>query len=255
MGFLVRTSCCIDGRLVTSGAAHSWKPWSTTASWHAPPPGNTRGVSRPDPAGAGPTRGAGPAGAFRPRHRRIDEARPPGCGCAVAGESMANQNHHHRVVIEAVTPEVDAGRFPVKRVVGEAVVVEADVFADGHDRLVVLLRHRPTPADRSTAVAAWHEVPMTELVNDRWTARFTVEALGRHEYTVSAWVDRFASWQVELTKKFGAGQDVSSELIEGAMLVRPTASWISAPPARRVQGRAAVRSAGAGDRPGLIEQA
>ena len=119
-----------------------------------------------------------------------------------------------RVVVEGVHPEVDGGRFPVKRVVGEEVVVSADVHADGHDVLAAVLLYRKAGA------AAWEEARMTPVGNDRWRARFTVAAVGEYEYTVEGWIDRFETWRHELSKKFGAGQDVSSELLEGAALVR-----------------------------------
>jgi starch synthase (maltosyl-transferring) len=118
-----------------------------------------------------------------------------------------------RVVVERVRPEVDGGRFPIKRVAGESVVVRADVFADGHDRVgaAVLFRR---------AGGSWCESPMEPLGNDRWRATFAVEDPGRYEYTVEGWIDRFGSWRQELSKKVGAGQDVASELLEGASLVR-----------------------------------
>ena len=128
-----------------------------------------------------------------------------------------------RVVIEGVEPEVDEGRFPIKPTVGEDVEVRADVFADGHDLLSAVLRFRyvGTPA----ADADWTEVPMTLLGNDRWSARFHTTALGQYEYTLQAWIDRFATWRKELVKKSEAGQDVASELLEGSELVaqRPAA--------------------------------
>jgi starch synthase (maltosyl-transferring) len=128
-----------------------------------------------------------------------------------------------RVVIEAVSPEIACGRFPIKRVVGERVTVEADVFADGHDRLAAVLRHRYVgpEADRDTG---WREAPMAPLGNDRWGGTFQVEHLGRYEYTVEAWVHRFASWVHGLEAKLGAGQDVSSDLQEGAQIVRSAAA-------------------------------
>ena len=76
---------------------------------------------------------------------------------------------------------MDGGRFAAKRIVGDSVVVEADAFADGHDVVVVRLRHRPL------GDTAWIELPMEELGNDRWRASFRVDALGRHAYTVAAW--------------------------------------------------------------------
>jgi starch synthase (maltosyl-transferring) len=122
-----------------------------------------------------------------------------------------------RVVIEGVEPEIDGGRFPIKRSVGEEVVVAADIYADGHDVLATVLRYRHAGED------AWKEAPMGPRVNDRWEARFTVTALGVYEYTLQAWVDRFASWRRDLSKKVEANQDVASELLEGAELVTQAA--------------------------------
>ena len=92
-----------------------------------------------------------------------------------------------RVVIERVTPEVDCGRFPIKRTIGERVIVSADIHADGHDRLAAALLLRKAGASR------WREVPMVLVDNDRWEAHFTVEKLGRYEYCVDGWIDRFGT--------------------------------------------------------------
>ena len=123
-----------------------------------------------------------------------------------------------RVVIEDVMPSVDGGGFPAKRSVGETVEVSADIFADGHDTLAAVVRYR------YAGDAIWHEEPMSALENDRWVAAFTVERLGRYEFTLSAWVDVFASWQRALDKKVAAAQEVSSELQEGAALVLAAAT-------------------------------
>jgi starch synthase (maltosyl-transferring) len=114
------------------------------------------------------------------------------------------------VVIEAVRPELDCGRFPIKRVCGDQVVVEADIFADGHDLLACAVLHRRDGA------ADWASVPMEPLGNDRWRGAFTVAEIGVHRYTVRAWIDRFASWRRDLRKKLEAGQDVGVELIQQA---------------------------------------
>ena len=121
-----------------------------------------------------------------------------------------------RVIVENLHPEVDAGRFPIKRTVGEEVVVGADIFTDGHDKLSAALLYR------RAGETSWQQAPMQSLGNDRWQAAFTVDAIGRYEYTVESWVDRFGSWRLELSKKVGAGQDVKSELLEGAALLRDT---------------------------------
>lgn len=118
-----------------------------------------------------------------------------------------------RVVIEGVEPEIDGGDFPVKRVIGDEVVVEADVYADGHDALTAMLFHR---REQTTV---WHRLPMQELVNDRWRGSFQVSELGRYYYTLAAWVDHFATWRRDLKKRLEAGQDIAVELLEGARLL------------------------------------
>jgi starch synthase (maltosyl-transferring) len=122
-----------------------------------------------------------------------------------------------RVVVEAVTPQVDGGQFPIKRTPGEDVIVEADVFADGHDTLAVALLWRPQGKD------SWNETLMEAIGNDRWRARFRITEMTAYEYAVEGWIDRFESWGVALSKKVGAGQEVTSELLEGAVLVREAA--------------------------------
>jgi starch synthase (maltosyl-transferring) len=119
---------------------------------------------------------------------------------------------HSRVVILAVRPEVDGGRYPVKRVVGDTVEVEADVVIDGHDIVRAALLHRP-PGE-----TAWREVEMTAAGNDVWRASFALTALGRHHYVVEAWVDRVASWRRGVDRKREAGADVRVELLEGQAL-------------------------------------
>jgi starch synthase (maltosyl-transferring) len=119
-----------------------------------------------------------------------------------------------RVVIENITPQVDCGRFPAKRVIGESVAVEADVFTDGHDAVAATLfyRHESTPD--------WQAVPMSALGNDRWQARFTVQTLGRYLFTIGGWVDHLESWRQGLAKKYEAGQDIELDLRQGAVLAR-----------------------------------
>jgi len=123
-----------------------------------------------------------------------------------------------RLAIEAVRPEVDGGRFPVKRIIGSRVEVEADVFGDGHEVLGAAVQFRPV------GTRAWREAPLVRGDNDRWRGAFTVDRLGRFEYTVIAWRDRFRTWRDEVTKKVDAGQDVTLETREGAALLADAAS-------------------------------
>jgi len=143
-----------------------------------------------------------------------------------------------RVVIEGVHPEIDAGRFPIKRTMGETVVVSADIFAEGHDVVVAVVRHGSVGADD------WVETPMTELGNDRWTATFKVENPGRYAYTFEAWVDDFATWRRDLAKRVDAGQDVSSELLEGAEFLRRAADRARGADAERLRVHATAMSNG-----------
>ncbi len=118
-----------------------------------------------------------------------------------------------RIAIENVAPQCDAGRFAVRRIVGQQVKVSADVWMDGHDQLaVMLLWHAP-------GEETWHEVPMTHAGNDVWTGSFPLLGLGRHTFTVEAWRDPYATWRDEVTKKRQAGVDVTLETEEGAQLV------------------------------------
>ena len=117
-----------------------------------------------------------------------------------------------RVVIERVSPEVDSGRFPIKRTVDEDVIVEADIFVDGPDQLRCLLLHR------LAGTQSWVEVLMTPVSKDRWQARFSVDAVGRYEYTVVASVDRFLTWRHDLAQREEV-DDIVVALQVGAALV------------------------------------
>jgi starch synthase (maltosyl-transferring) len=125
-----------------------------------------------------------------------------------------------RVVIENVQPQVDCGRFPIKRTVGDRVVVTADIFADGHDILHAVLRHRPETQP------GWEEIPMEPRAegNDRWQGEFSVPAQGRHLYTLQAWIDHYQSWSRDLEKKFEAAQDISVDILTGIRLIDATAA-------------------------------
>jgi starch synthase (maltosyl-transferring) len=122
-----------------------------------------------------------------------------------------------RVIIERVSPEIDGGRFPIKRVPGEPVEVQADIFADGHDVISAVLLFR------SALELTWTELPMEPLANDRWRAIFRPREQGTCAYTVEAWLDHFKSWQRDLGKKTAAGQDVTVELQVGSALLIATA--------------------------------
>ncbi|MBI2392170.1 MAG: alpha-1,4-glucan--maltose-1-phosphate maltosyltransferase [Deltaproteobacteria bacterium] len=131
--------------------------------------------------------------------------------------SGAGTDGRRRVLIEHVRPEIDGGRFPIKRVVGDRVDIEADVFVDGHDVLAVRLLY-------AEEGAPFVEVPMVARGNDVFAASFAVPRCGRYRYTVEAWVDAFATFRHGLMKKVAAGQDVRVELLDGGRLVAAAAA-------------------------------
>ena len=117
-------------------------------------------------------------------------------------------------VIENLQPVVDGGRYPTKRIVGEDLVVEADIFKDGHDVVAAALKWRVLAERR------WRETPMAYIDNDRWRGVCTLYDVAIYEYTVEAWTDTFRGWQLEFTAKFGAGiSELRSEALEGAALL------------------------------------
>jgi starch synthase (maltosyl-transferring) len=152
--------------------------------------------------------------------RSSSRIQPPSSGRAAGGTLEAAGRR--RVVVEHVRPEIDGGRFPIKRTVGESVRVTAWVHADGHVVLAAVVRYRPAP--KPDAEGEWLERVMQPLGNDEWTAEFDIEQQCPYEYTVCGWVDRFESWRRGLAAKVNAHQDVASELLEGAALVRATAA-------------------------------
>src|SRR5688500_40779 len=122
------------------------------------------------------------------------------------------------VVIEQVAPELDDGRYAIKREVGDELVVEADICREGHDQLAarLLFRRWDEPG--------WREAPMAHRDNDRWSGSFLLEANTRYVYTVEARPDVFRSWELDLKKRAEAGQDLTSDLLEGRRLLEEAAT-------------------------------
>jgi starch synthase (maltosyl-transferring) len=133
-----------------------------------------------------------------------------------------------RLIIEAVTPSVDGGRHPVKRIVGDAVRVECDAYGEGHDPIQVVLRWRASDE-------AWREKRMTALGNDRWAAELPLERVGRYLFAIEAWRDEFAIYRSELRKKYEAGVPVALELIEGETILSHALSRASGVDAARLK--------------------
>jgi len=131
------------------------------------------------------------------------------------------------IIIECVTPELDGGRYPVKRIVGDTVSIGADLIKDGHDILGARALYQG-PGDDD-----WSVAPMQfDFDSDRWYGEFRVDRIGHWKFTVEAWTDSFETWRSALKKKIAADQDVSSELMEGAALARSAARSTRFGPAR-----------------------
>ncbi|MFL5732627.1 MAG: alpha-1,4-glucan--maltose-1-phosphate maltosyltransferase [Chloroflexia bacterium] len=143
-----------------------------------------------------------------------------------------------RAIVEGVKPEIDAGRYPIKRVTGEKVVVEADVFTDGHEAVSAALLYRKEEDPD------WTEVLMAPLVNDRWQAEFEITEPGRYHYTVQGWLDPFKFWSRSLAKRVEAGQDVDVELLIGVGLVEDALGRATSADALKLKEYAASLRAG-----------
>jgi starch synthase (maltosyl-transferring) len=128
------------------------------------------------------------------------------------------------VLIENVQPQIDGGRYPVKRAAGETVRVTADVLKEGHDDLAVVLRWRQLTPNASEP----REVAMRAMGNDAWEGEFPLFDVGLYGFVVEAWPDPFRTWAHELSRKIEVGRDVSSELLEGAQLLRAAAERAAA---------------------------
>ena len=132
-----------------------------------------------------------------------------------------------RVVIEKIKPQIDCGAFPIKRVIGETVTVQAEIFTDGHDSLAAEVLYRKESASE------WTRLPLSFVENDRWQATFTIEELGGYFYTVEAWIDHFQTWQKDIQKKFDAGQDIGVDMLIGVQYVEEAAKGADAEEQKR----------------------
>jgi starch synthase (maltosyl-transferring) len=133
-----------------------------------------------------------------------------------------------RIHIEEVYPELDAGRYPVKRLVGEWLEVWADLFRDGHDKLRAVVKFRCEDEP-------WREAPFVFYDNDRWVGRFRLDRVGLWRYTIEAWTDHFESWRDEVEKKLAAGHNIELELVEGQSVIEAALQQAQAADAARLR--------------------
>jgi starch synthase (maltosyl-transferring) len=122
-----------------------------------------------------------------------------------------------RIAIEAINIDIDGGRFAAKAAAGLSLVISADIFGDGHERLAAAVLHRMDDE------ADWRETPLELVENDRWEAPIVMPRAGRGRVRLAAWRDVFGTWQADVAKKIAAGQDVLIEIEEGRLLVQAAA--------------------------------
>jgi len=152
--------------------------------------------------------------------------------------AQQDNSGRRRVVIEGISPEVDGGRFPAKRTIGDLVRVEADVFTDGHDAIAASVLAHKVGSD------GWTEIPMRPLVNDRWEAAFRVGELGRYAFKVQGWVDHFETWRRDLLKRIQAENDTLVDYLIGADLIEQASLRATGADSGWLRDRAAVLRAG-----------
>ncbi len=178
-------------------------------------------------------------------HPTLNAERPPSRSAGEqAARSEPRQRLHPRwrpearIAIEDVSPQLDDGRYPVKRVLGDEFEVQADIFRDGHDKLCAVVKFAPEGQ-------AWREAPLHLFDNDRWVGHFGLDELGLWRYAIEAWTDPFESWRDEFEKKREAGQSIEVELVEGRAIV--AIALRGAGPDETAQIRRMLRSFDAGD--------
>jgi starch synthase (maltosyl-transferring) len=167
----------------------------------------------------------------------VPPAPPARPATSATSRASAAQRSPSRIVIQYPSPAIDAGRFAVKRCVGDTVTVSADVFRDGHEIIRAVVRYRG-PGD-----SRWREAELARidahLEGVRWSTEIVLDRQGRWQYTIEAWTDVFGTWRAELARKVAAGQsELAGELSEGIVLLSGAAQRIPARGARALVAHA-----------------
>lgn len=145
-----------------------------------------------------------------------------------------NIDGHQRVSIDNLSPEVECGKAPIKRIVNEDININVDIYSDGHDKVDAVLLYREKDSGKGKE-KKWSEMPLKFEGNDRWSSQLSFTNTGTYQYTIEAWVDHFATWQYGLRKKYEAGQDIETELKIGANLIEESISRGDASQKKKLQ--------------------
>ncbi len=161
---------------------------------------------------------------------RISVRACPAEACGDRSEDLTKlPDGRRRVAIENVTPAVDGGRYPIRRLAGDSVRVEADIFVDGTDAITAFLEYR------RLGTRFWSRVRMRPLNNDRWQASFPLPEMGTFEYGVRAWVDPLSTWREELRKRTVNRSWQPADLSEGVAILRTLLESARGSMARRIR--------------------
>jgi len=136
----------------------------------------------------------------------------------------------NRSVIDNVAPQINNGRFPLRRIVGETVNVTAEIFGDGHDYLRAVIEYKTTSARK------WDSVEMVSHPNDKWTGAFQVTERETYQYRIVSWIDHLKTWHSGFKKKHADDQPMDVELIIGANFLNEVAAKLKGPAAKEVNG-------------------
>ena len=128
--------------------------------------------------------------------------------------SAAAAADHPRIVIDNIVPSMDGGDFAIKRIHGDTLIIEADIFADGHEQLSAAIIYRTDDAE------IWSSVMMVPVGNDRWRGELSLRRIGRHVFAIEAWLDRWGGFVRDLIKKRDAGQPLDVTIMEGLGLIQ-----------------------------------
>lgn len=141
---------------------------------------------------------------------------------------------HQRISIDNLSPEIDCGKAPIKRIINENIDIEVDVYGDGHDKVNAVLLYRQKVSGKAKE-KKWNEKPLRFEGNDRWSISLGFPETGTYEYTIQAWIDHFATWQDGLKKKFEVGQDIETELKIGSQMIEESISRGNASQKKKLQ--------------------
>ena len=142
-----------------------------------------------------------------------------------------------RIPIVGVGPVLEAGRWPARAVVGEAVPITATIFREGHDAegaTVVVTR----PSGRAQTLP----MPLKEFGISLYEAIYLPSTEGLHTFRVEAWSDPFGSWAHAARVKIHAGVDVQLMLDEGVAVLTRAMAEVRRPEARQQVLRDAIDS-------------